>query len=136
MEPMAMKKEKSDTKKRIGGLFAAVFFDPKLNKGNGESGVELLWHNNRDFCKFSQHHKDEIFAWNYTAGVMKQKESYLSNLYKSNKTNHYKCSHIRRSTIGKGNMTNKRYKPVVGSAVKADLINIKKGKKKFILTFQ
>ena len=71
MEPMAMKKENSDTKKRIGGLVAAVLFDPKLNKGNRESGVELLWHNNRDFCQFSQHHKDEIVVWNYTADVMK-----------------------------------------------------------------
>ena len=35
MYPVAKKKAKSDSKKRIGGVFSAVSFDIKLKKGKG-----------------------------------------------------------------------------------------------------
>ena len=62
MDPMARKKAKADFKNWIGGVVTAVSICPELKKGKGESGVELSWHKNRDFCQFFQPQNDELIA--------------------------------------------------------------------------
>ena len=54
MEPVARKKAKADSKKRIGGVVSAVLFDATLKKAKGYSGVELCLNKNRYFHQLSQ----------------------------------------------------------------------------------
>ena len=49
MDPVAQKKSKSYSKKRIRFVVDEILFDTKLKKGKVGSGVELCWRNNRYF---------------------------------------------------------------------------------------
>ena len=60
---------------RIGGIVDVVLFDHKLKKGKGESGMELLWHKNRDFHHIYRTQKYELVTCNATLYDMNLEES-------------------------------------------------------------